>query len=249
MAGNKIAHVNPGSIDVILLCGGLGKRLYPVVSDRPKPMAAINGRPFLDIIMDYTSGFRFRRFILCIGYMGGVLRQHYKGRKEFSEILFSEETKSLGTAGAIKNAENFIKSSPFLVMNGDSFCRVDLGKFLKFHLSKKALCSVVLKNTEETSDYGVAALSKSQRITQFSEKPQNSKTAFTNAGIYLFQKEILSLIPGDGDFSLERNLFPAIVKKEIYGYTTDGFFIDIGTPQKYETAKKAFSGQNAEGTK
>ena len=240
--------LNPKEIDVLILCGGFGKRLRDVINNRPKPMAEINGRPFLDILIDYVASYGFRRFVLCIGYMGDVIKQHYQERESSLTILFSEEREPLGTGGAIKNTEPLIQSNPFLVMNGDSFCPVNLHTFLDFHTSKSALLSIALVRAKETQDYGAIALRESQRIVSFDEKrvgaglcpsPGNS---FINAGIYLFDSHILSLIPSHKKISLEYDLFPKVINREFYGYVTSETLIDIGTPERYEKAEQYFAG-------
>ncbi|MDI6786290.1 MAG: nucleotidyltransferase family protein [bacterium] len=226
-------------IDVVILCGGLGKRLQVVVNDRPKPMAEINGCPFLDVLIEYIAGYGFRRFILCIGYMGDIIKQHYQKNSGPLTILFSEEKEPLGTAGAIKNAECFIKSNPFLVMNGDSFCPVELDKFVDYHIAKKTLTTIALTKIEENKDYGLVTINSSDRIISFTEKTEvDNNSELVNAGVYLFQKDVLSLIPANRNYSLEYNLFPTITEKRIYGYITKGNFIDIGTPERLEKAKQ-----------
>ena len=236
--------LNPKEIDVLILCGGLGKRLRGVINDIPKPMAEINDRPFLDILIDYVARYGFRRVILCIGYMGDVIKQHYQERERSLNILFSKEREPLGTGGAIKNAEPFIQSNPFLAMNGDSFCPVNLHTFLDFHTSKGALLSIALVRAKETQDYGVIALGESQRIVSFDEKigvGMETSPSFINAGIYLFDRSILSLIPSQKKYSLEYDLFPKVISKEFYGYVTSETLIDIGTPERYEKAKQHFA--------
>jgi len=99
-------------VDVVILCGGMGSRLRAVVSDRPKPMARINQRPFLDILIQFFSGFGFRRFILCAGYMSQVIRDHYTRRAGPCRFVISEEHTPLGTGGTIRNAEKLIQSDP-----------------------------------------------------------------------------------------------------------------------------------------
>jgi NDP-sugar pyrophosphorylase family protein len=225
-------------MDVVVLCGGLGKRIRSITNDRPKPMLEIDNQPFLDILINYVSGSGFRRFILCLGYLGNFIKQHYQDKRNNLEILFSEEKEFLGTGGAIKNAEALIETSPFLVLNGDSFCQVDLRKFIKFHRSKEALVSIAVAKVENGYDYGVITLNGSQRIYKFSEKFKSNKNNFINAGVYLFQKESLLLMPANKKFSLERDFFPKLVDKEFYGYIIQGTFIDIGTPERYKNAKK-----------
>lgn len=230
--------IDPKYIDAVILCGGLGERLRDVVSNRPKAMAEINRRPFLDILINYVADFGFRRFILCIGYMGDFIKQYYQQKKGSLKIIFSEEKEPLGTAGAIKNAESLIKSSPFLALNGDSFCQIDLRKFLQFHLEKKALASIVLTKAIDSGDYGNVALGESGQIITFDEKTNKHKNSFVNAGIYLFQKRILSSISTNEKFSLEKDFFPKMVANKFYGYITQKRFIDIGTPARYKKAEK-----------
>ncbi|MEW5766353.1 MAG: nucleotidyltransferase family protein [bacterium] len=224
-------------IDVVILCGGLGKRLQGVVADRPKPMAEINQRPFLDILIEYVAGYGFNRFILCIGYMGEVIRGHYQKSRRPSTILFSEEKEPLGTAGAIKNAEPLIQSSPFLVMNGDSFCQVELDRFIDFHITKGTLVTMVLAWAGETADYGSVTINSSGQILRFDEKVYRGGRRLINAGVYLMEEEVLSLIPPHRNYSLEYHLFPMIIDRKVYGYVTEGGLIDIGTPQRYAKAR------------
>ncbi len=227
-----------GDIDAVILCGGMGSRLRTVVADRPKPMAEIDDRPFLDILIDSFCEFGFGRFVLCAGYMSDIIRDYYSNRTGSHEFVISEEREPLGTAGAIKNAAKFIQSDTFLVANGDSFCPVDLGAFYDFHSSRNALMSMVVIETQNTGDCGLVALDASQRITGFEEKNRQSQSRYINAGIYLFQKEVLSLIPADSSFSLENDLFPELIKQNCYAFTTQGRLFDIGTPARFATAIK-----------
>jgi len=171
--------------DAVILCGGMGKRLRPVVDDRPKPMAEIDDRPFLDILIDSFAEFGLRRFILCAGYMSDIIRDYYAAQSGSRQFIISDEYKPLGTAGAIKNAAELIRSDTFLVANGDSFCPVDLNAFHDFHLARHALMSMVVVETQNTGDCGLVSLDASQRIVGFEEKTQQSQSRYINAGIYL----------------------------------------------------------------
>lgn len=232
--------ITPKEIDVVILCGGMGKRLRDIINDRPKPMAEINGRPFLDILIDYLVSYGFKRFILCIGYMGDKIKQYYQRRASSLTILFSEEREPLGTGGAIKNAESLIQSNPFMVMNGDSFCQVDLGKFINFHISKGASLSIVLANLMMIKDGGVITLGDSQRIIGFDEKVRAEDNSLINAGIYLLETDVLSMIPAHKNYSLEYDLFPRMINKEFYGYINHEILRDIGTPEGYKKANEFF---------
>jgi len=226
--------------DVIILSGGLGTRLREVVSDRPKPMAEINGHPFLDILLKYIAGFGFRRFILCAGHLSDNIREYYKNQKINYNIIFSHEHSQLGTGGAIKNAESLILNSPFLVMNGDSFCPIDLLQFIDFHLRKEALSSMVVVEAQNVGDCGMITLDNFYKVIQFEEKKRIDKRAYINAGIYLFEKDVLSIIPPDTKYSLEYDLFPRLVGSKFFGFITKEKFIDIGTPERLEYARSFF---------
>ena len=119
-------------IDVLILCGGAGSRLRPLISDRPKGMALIKGRPFLDIRVDDLLKQGFERFILCVGHLKEQIIDHFKARND-ADFKFSEEGLLLGTGGAIQNALSMVYSNPVLILNGDSICAVNFGELLQFH--------------------------------------------------------------------------------------------------------------------
>lgn len=227
-------------MDVAILCGGFGKRLRGIVNDRPKPMAEINGYPFLDILIDYVAGYGFQRFILCTGHKSQFIKQYYKDNSGGLTIQVSEEKKELGTGGAIKNAASFIQSEIFLVLNGDSFCQINLQDFLSFHARKKAVVSIALTTTNRPSDYGSVSLNENQKIISFNEKASTHETALVNTGIYIFDKKVFKYMPSEKSFSLEKDLFPGILDKEAYGYITNERLFDIGTPERLELARQHF---------
>ena len=236
---NAIKHAGPENLDVVILCGGVGKRLKSVVKDRPKPMAEVAGRPFLDILIDHTAAFGFKRFILCAGHMGDFIKGYYQKKKGLLvQVIVSQEEEPLGTAGAIKNAQRLIKSSPFLVMNGDSLCKLDLAKFVNFHEEKKASFSMVLARSKGGSDYGRVNIGDSGRVVSFSEKSEAGQNDLINAGIYLLDSGIFSIIPSGKKSSLERDIFPGIAGNEFYGYVTEEEMVDIGTPDRYSAAQQ-----------
>jgi len=230
--------IKVSDVDVVILCGGKGQRLRPAVKDRPKPMAQINSKPFLDILIDYAAGFGFKRFILCSGYKGGFIRDYYSSARPGLEIILSQEKKPLGTAGAVKNAQNYIKSQFFLVLNGDSFCAIGLDKFLKFHKARNAFISIAITRAVNKGDCGNVCLNSSGRLTGFAEKIKNTESrGFINCGIYLFSEKVLSLIPAGKKFSIEKDLFPGLINEKIYGYITKEKILDIGTPERYKRAQ------------
>lgn len=232
-------------IDVAILCGGEGKRLHSMVADRPKPLVHIEGRPFLEILVENLISRGFTRIILSVGYLREHIINHFsdsrfkglKGR-DF-KIEFSKEESPLGTGGAVKKTLALIKSDHFLVLNGDSFLDVDFERFYKEHLKNDSLVSVVLVEMPDIRDYGSVAVSGNNRITSFNEKIQEKKRGLINAGIYLInKKEIFSHLPEEDVFSLEYDFFPRILNRHGFGFVNPGPFIDIGTPERYKEAQK-----------
>ena len=236
--------LNVSAMDAVILCGGLGTRLQSVLKDKPKPMAEINDRPFLELLIAYVANFGFRRFILCAGHKGDFIKEYFQGKKSDNTYILSQETAPLGTAGAIKNAEPVITSETFLAMNGDSFCDVDLKSLVEFHFTKKALASVALAPMDDAKDYGGVALGEGDAIVRFDEKADVPATGWVNAGIYIFNKKVLESIPAGKKVSLEEEVFPSLVGRGLFGFATSGQLLDIGTPERLELARKLLTKVN-----
>lgn len=235
-------------IDIYILCGGRGKRLRKISRGIPKPMMKIGDRPFLDIIIDFMSGFGFKRFILGTGYRSKLIRDYYSNKDSHGlEIGFCEEKTPLDTGGALKKTVRLIKSDPFFVLNGDTFCRFNPLRFLRFHRDKKSIASIILRKVSRAPDYGEIRMNGSGRIISFREKNEKAEKCLVNSGVYLFDKKIFGLMPASRKFSLEKDLFPSLSGKDFFGYITPGFFIDIGTPERYSKARNYFLKQAEHG--
>jgi NDP-sugar pyrophosphorylase family protein len=174
---------------------------------------------------------------LCTGYKADIIEGYYRQRSDNLTIKFSREGEPLGTGGAIKNAENYIKSNPFLVANGDSFCKINFKEFVDFHFRRDALISIAVTNTDICDDYGAINIDDSQRIIEFNEKVKGYKNRLINAGFYLLQREVFSLMQEKNNFSIERDFFSNIIERNLYAFETQESLIDIGTPERYEKAK------------
>jgi len=227
--------------DVVILCGGLGTRLQSVIGDVPKVMAQIDGHPFLDLIMEHLKKQDFTRVVLCTGYKADLVENYYREHDFGLTIDFSRENEPLGTGGALKNARAIIFSDPFFVFNGDSFLPADLRAFLGFHKEKNALASILVSEASKTKDYGSLKIDESDQIIDFREKIEKTTDPLVNAGIYCFDQKVFSFMPSDEKFSLETDFFPELAGNKFYGYRTDQEFIDIGTPERYQQAKKNFT--------
>jgi len=223
--------------DIIILCGGIGSRLQKVVSDKPKPLAQIHDKPFLEILIEYIAGFGFKRFILSAGYMGEKIREYFIDyRKNELDIEVIIESEPLGTGGALKFSQQSIKSSSFIVMNGDSFCAVDLNSILKYHSNKSALCTLALSKIDNKADYGSVEINSNGKLISFKEKNINdTDPGYINAGIYIMENEIFDFMK-EKKFSLENDLFPSLLDESIFGFKTDEEVLDIGTPERYKRA-------------
>ncbi len=224
-----------GATDAVILCGGKGTRLQPLISDRPKGLAPVRGRALLDILVDDLVAQGLRRVIFCVGHLKEQIIAHFSGRCE-ADFVFSEETAPLGTGGAVKNAEGLIQSDPFLVMNGDSICSVDLHALLEFHHARGADVTMVVAQDRERGDAGAIGLAADSRIRSFNEKPApgSAVSGHINAGIYLVKRALLDSRPRGYPFSLEHDVFPQLADNgRCFGFAVAGAVVDIGTPDRY----------------
>lgn len=227
---------NSKNIDVVILCGGLGTRISDIFPDTPKTLLKFKKNTFLDILIEELNSFGFKNFILAVGHLKEKIKNHKFNSSKNLKIHFSQENIPLGTGGALKNAEKFLKADVVLVINGDSFCKVDYLDLINFHIDKKSLITVVLSKKTRRKDGGNVVLGENEKISRFSEK--KGKGLLINAGIYLMNKEVFKLMPGGKKFSLEYDFFPKILKKGCFGYRVDADLIDIGTPQRYKKAQR-----------
>jgi len=230
----------------VILAGGLGKRLSPVVSDVPKPMASVAGRPFLEYLLAQVREAGCADVVLCVGYKAHVIENYFgDGGKYSVEIRYSREQELLGTAGALALARPLISSEPFLVLNGDSYCPVDLQALLTQHQARGAMATIVATQVEDASRYGSMVLNDNDAIIRFCEKGQAVRagvkpphiTAYVNAGIYVLNQAILDLAPRGKYCSIEYEVFPALVGRGLYAFRQPGPFIDIGTPDSFRIAQ------------
>lgn len=236
-----VKPVQPNSeVDVLILCGGQGTRLRSILKDRPKVLAQIGDRPFLDILIDELKAHGFRRFILSVGHLRDNIIDHIEktGDKDKAQFLFSEEDSPLGTGGALRKAAPLLRSDPFLVLNGDSICSTNFDKFLAFHAERGGILSLVLATPRTSPDYGAVQLSGDGRVMHYGERVVPYDAHLASAGIYLMNQAVFDHLPRAATFSLEYDLFPHLIAHGSYGFVTDGALIDIGTPERYEAARR-----------
>ena len=232
-----------GDLSAVILVGGLGTRLQNVVADRPKPMAIINGRPFLEILVAQLARAGVRDVILCVGHRAEVIEEHFRdGSRNGISIRYAREKELLGTAGAVRNALDMVSSESFFVLNGDSYCSVDFSKLAAHHCGRDAAATIVAVETADCSRYGKLQLKADGVVEGFIEKADASGSGWINAGIYLLQQAALQCLTPNKSASLERDVFPGLAKQHaLHAMKTTGAFIDIGIPSELERAQSLFA--------
>lgn len=221
-------------MQAILLAGGLGTRLRSVVNDRPKPMALIEGKPFMEYVVHELSKQGIKEIIFAVGYKGSMVEEYFGDGRSFGvTVSYAYEEELLGTAGAIKNAGKFVTDPWFYVLNADTFYQINYSRLLKLKEEKKLDFGLVLRRVPDISRYGKAQLQDGM-LVGFNEKTSDPVPGTINGGIYLMSRRLLSEIP-EGKVSLENEMIPRWMKegRRLGGFVNDGYFIDIGIPEDY----------------
>ena len=225
----------PEPVDAIILCGGRGTRLAAVVSDVPKPLALVSGRPFLDYILDHLAARGLvRRAVLAIGHMAERIVAHYGQCKPALPISLVRETEPLGTGGALINALPATASDPVLGLNGDSLFRFDVRTLLRHHLDSGAEATLALVIVPDSGRYGSVELSGS-RVTALREKDAANRPGPINGGVMVLSRKLLNrpVTP----LSVERELLPAAIDRgAVQGVVFETPFLDIGLPESFAVA-------------
>lgn len=232
-------------MEAILLCGGLGTRLRSVVSDRPKPMADIAGKPFLHYLVKMLSESGVKHLIFALGYMGEQIEAYFQSGEEYGlSISYSYEDSPLGTGGAIRNALSKVSGENVLVLNADTYFHTDYESLLREQLKNKAAMTIASRKIEDISRYGAILKDESGRILRWNEKMSSDQVETPrpgeiNGGIYVMQKSLIEKIP-EGKQSLENDCIPAWLEDGLYlqAIPSDGYFMDIGIPEDYAQFKE-----------
>jgi len=226
----------------VVLAGGLGTRLRGVVHNKPKGMAAVGRRPFLQYQIEQLREDGIDEVVLCVAYLGHQIKDYFgEGRNFGVEIKYATEKRPLGTGGALKNAQEYLKENTFLVLNGDTYVNIDLSDFLRYHRDRGSKGTIALARVDKPEEYGTVLLDNSQRIMKFLEKSKIAESSgIISAGVYLLEPEVLDHIPLGEKTSLEKEIFPDLVRRglPLFGYLTSGYFVDIGTPEGYARIQK-----------
>jgi NDP-sugar pyrophosphorylase family protein len=219
----------------IVLAGGLGKRLRQVVHDRPKVLANVCGRPFLDYVLTWLAGQGVQKVILSVGYLAEqVIEYAGDGSRWGLPIEFSRDETPLGTAGALRLASQS-HNKPFLALNGDTLYLANLYQLVQAHSHLGRLGTIGLLHLPEGQARGCVEIGEDGLIHQFNEKPPQNAPALVNGGIYMLEPQALAGIGPGQPASLEREIFPALAAKgQLAGLVQEAYFVDIGLPESLQ---------------
>ncbi len=230
-------------MQAVILAGGRGTRLKPYTFRAPKPLLPLAGKPFILYMLDYLKSYQITDILLSLCYKADEIMEFLgDGSRYGVNIQFSVEQEPLGTAGALRNVEAYLKPGSVLVFNGDLLTDIDLSRLIATHKKKNAKASIALKEVDDPSPFGLVLMDREGRVKRFIEKPTEYEATqkTINAGIYLLDTEILSRIPPATNFSFERDLFPMLLDEHFpfYGVVFDSYWLDVGTLSTYMRAHR-----------
>lgn len=227
-------------MEAIIVAGGQGTRLRSVVSDLPKCMAPVAGRPFLEWQLEMLGQHGFTRVVLALGYMASAVIAHFGESFKGIDLTSFVEREPLGTGGAIRNALGLLRSDHAHVLNGDTFLEADVGILERLWAANKQTL-LVAREVSDASRYGRMQIDPDGRVSTFGEK-SSAGPGLVNAGWYVLGKQELGSFPPLSAFSLEQDYLPAAVcERRVLAVVSPSWFIDIGVPDDYALACKAFS--------
>jgi mannose-1-phosphate guanylyltransferase len=222
-------------MQALILSGGQGTRLRPLTLTVPKPVVPILDRPHVVHMVDWLRRFGVDDVVLACGHMAKEIKETLgDGTSMGVRVRYVEEPEPRGTAGAIKEAEPLLDER-FLVLNGDILADLDLAPQLELHESTGALATIGLIPVDDPSAYGVVVTDPAGAVQAFVEKPApgEAPTNLINAGVYVLERSILEGVAAGADVSIERDVFPTLAGKGLHALELSGYWLDIGTPERY----------------
>lgn len=227
----------------VIIAGGLGTRLRPLTYNLPKPVVPLVNIPMVMHQISLLVRHGIRDIILNLHYLPESIKMILSKERELGvNIEFSIEETPLGTCGAVKNAEQFFNDEPLLVFNGDTLSDINLTELIAFHKKNKAKATLTLVKVPDPTAYGLVVVDDKGRIIEFVEKPTYQKGGINtiNAGCYVIDPSVWKKVPSKQNYSFEKQLFPGLIKDKepFYAFVSEGYWIDIGTPEKYKLAQR-----------
>lgn len=224
----------------VVLIGGKGTRLRPITHTVPKALVPLRNRPYVRYLVDSMREAGIEGAVLSMGYLPDPIRRYFDGEDLGGFSLdYAVEDHPLGTAGGIKNAEGRLGDGPFVVTNGDVLTGLNFAELVEAHRASGAMATITLTAVEDPTAYGLVEVDHEMRVKRFVEKPgiDEVHTSLVNAGVYVFEREVLNMIPAGREVSVEREVFPALQGMgKLAAYVSSSYWRDIGTPQSYLAA-------------
>lgn len=225
------------------MAGGEGSRLRPLTCDRPKPMVPVANKPVMEYAIELLRLYGIKDIGVTLQYLPDSIIEYFGDGSAWDvNLYYFVEDKPLGTAGSVKNAEDFLDDT-FVVVSGDALTDFHLAQAFDFHRQKGALATLVLTTVSNPLEYGVVITDQEGRVLKFLEKPGWGEVFSdrVNTGIYVLEPEVLSLIPADEMFDFSKDLFPELLRRQapLYAVTLEGYWCDIGNLQQYVEAHQA----------
>src|SRR6476660_6099129 len=224
-------------MQALVLVGGEGTRLRPLTLTQPKPAVPLVDRPFIRFMVDWLGRHGVDDVVMACGFRAELLRQALGERTEAgTEIRDVSEDEPLGTAGPIRlAADSGLLDERFMVLNGDVLTDLDLSALQAFHEDREAVASLALFPVDDPTSYGLVRRDESGAVRGFLEKPDPEEidTDEINAGAYVLDRTVVDLIPPGRSVSIERDVFPRLVGQGLFGLRLEGYWMDIGTPERY----------------
>jgi mannose-1-phosphate guanylyltransferase len=222
-------------MQALILAGGEGTRLRPLTSTVPKPVVPLVDRPFIRFMLDWLHGHGVDDVVMSCGHLAsGVRNVLGDGSALGIRLRYVEEPQPLGTGGALKYAEPLLDER-FLMLNGDVLTDMDLTAQMAQHEQTGATATLALTPVEDPSAYGLVRTRPGGEVTEFVEKPAPDQidTHNISAGAYVLERSVLEMLKAEQPASIERDVFPRLVGEGLYGYVSDRYWLDIGTPDRY----------------
>jgi mannose-1-phosphate guanylyltransferase len=225
-------------VQALVLAGGEGTRLRPLTYTTPKPVMPLAGRPFLSFMLDWLRSYGVDEVILSCGFMSDGVKRVLGDIYDGMRLRYVIEGEPLGTAGPVRLAfDEGVLADRLLVLNGDVLTDMDLAAELAEHERTGARATLALYPVEDTASYGVVPTDAEGRVEAFLEKAEGpTPTNLINAGAYVIERDVVEAIPPGRAVSFERDIFPELVGQGLYGFAAAGYWIDIGTPERYQEA-------------
>ena len=222
-------------MQALILAGGEGTRLRPLTSTVPKPVVPLVDRPFIAFMIDWLRSHGVDDVVMSCGHLASGVRNVLGDGTAFGiRLTYVEEPRPMGTGGAVKYAEPLLQDR-FLMLNGDVLTDMDLTGQIAQHEQTGARATLALTPVEDPSAYGLVRTRDGGEVTEFVEKPAPDQidTRNISAGAYVLERSVLDLLEPEQPASIERDVFPRLVGEGLYGYVSDGYWLDIGTPERY----------------